>query len=147
MQASEFEKALLVEAAWRLAKSNDVNELQAIACVLRNWVVPRLGQEGQFYRSYPEAIRVHYQTYDLRDVPGASEPALIDPVDGLLAHIDGVYSGRTPDITSSHAYPNGARYFGRAGSSPSGSWFTENVLNRQGEHPLIGTFGSQQFFQ
>jgi hypothetical protein len=147
VQQSEFEKALLAEAAWRLSRSSDVNELLAVACSIRNWVCPRMGQVGHYYRSYSEAINAFYSTYPLRDVPSLSEPALVDPTDGLLWKIDEVHNGRMPDLTSSDANPYGAKYFGRPGTASTDSWFYKTVILQQGAHPLIGTFGGQSFYE
>lgn len=106
-----------------------------------------MGQVGHFYKSYSEAINAFYKTYPLRDVPSLSEPALIDMEDGLLWKIDQVHDGRMSDITSSHAVPNGARFFGRPGTASLDSWFYKTVIVAQGAHPLIGTFGGQSFYE
>ena len=146
MQAAEFEKGLLVLTAWRTSSGNGVNELFAIACTLRNWVVPRPGQAVPDYKSYTEAVLHFWENYPLRGFPKVNEPTLIDPNEGLFVCIDQVYNNTVPDITSSQAFPNGARHFGRARLAIPGSWFYDNILSRQHEHPLIGTFGSQQFY-
>lgn len=143
MTAADYEKGLIVSATFRLAKTDDVNELLAIACVIRNLVVPRLGKRPEF-SSYTEAIGEMLVAYDLRPLPRHDNPALVDPEDGLLLKVDAVYDCSLPDVTSSHAHPNGARFFGMT-RHPSG-WFQAAILDRQDVHPLIGTFGSQQFF-
>src|SRR5208282_273658 len=148
MQASEYERGLLVLASWRLARSNDVNELLAVCSTIRNWVINRgLVHIGlHHFRTYSEAIENFLTIYPLRAMPPIDAPALIDPREGLLAVVDGVYDCSRADITASHAYPGGARYFGKASEAGSKSWFDLEVLQNQGAHSLIGTFGSQQFY-
>lgn len=149
MQSSEYEKGLLVQASWRLSRSNDINELVAVACVIRNWVVPKLYQgvlrqplvSALYHGTFTEAIKELYSAYPLRPLPNVDEPVLIDPSEGLLLAVDGVYDCSTPDATSSKAFPGGARYFARAGTP---EWMKE-IIGR-GEHPLIGNFGSSQFY-
>jgi hypothetical protein len=64
-----------------------------------------------------------------------------------------------PDYTSSANNIEGALYFGRVqDEQPTkymhegvlveapGSWFYENILKKQDEHKLLGTWGVQQFF-
>ena len=149
MTQSDYEKALLVAASWRLAKNNDVNEILAIACVIRNWVVPRFQarvfpMNGQaYFKSYSEAVDNFFSLYPLRAFPTINEAALIDPDEGILVKVDSVYDCTMVDMTSSRANPFGARYFGRA-NNPS-AWFRSEVLERQDIHPLIGQFGSQAF--
>lgn len=147
MQHAEYEKALLVAAAFQLAKSDDVNELLAITCVIRNWVVPRMG-EKQIYRSYTEAIAGFLTAYaPLRSIPAIDNPALIDPEVGLLHRIDDVYNNTAVDVTSSHNNPRGARYFTRAAHSLiANNWIVAEVLLHPELHPLIGTWGAQQFY-
>lgn len=148
MRQSEFEKALLAEACWRLSKSNDTNELLAIGCTLRNWVVPHMGQVGHFYKSYLECIETFYDNYPKRRLPPTSnDPALIDLDSGLLWKIDEIYDNKYPDLTSSDNNLFGARYFGRPATSAPDSWFTLSVLNNQGAHPLIGSFGGSSFYE
>jgi hypothetical protein len=150
MTQADLEKGLLVIAAWRLAKSNDPNELLAIMSVIRNWVVPRYGVKVEpmvqetYYKSYSAAIADFFEIYPTRGLPAINEPALIDPVEGLLLKVDSCYSCDMVDTTSSRAFPGGARYFGRA-ASPT-EWFQRTVLARQDVHPLIGSFGSVQMF-
>lgn len=142
---------MVVMASWRLALNNDVNELIAIACTIRNWVVPRFGAatepmiEKAYHPSYSSAVAEFLQVYPAREFPQINEGALVDPVEGMLLKIDEIYDCRLIDITSSRAFPAGARYFGRA-ANPT-EWFKRVVLDRQNIHKLIGTFGSQQFFE
>jgi len=152
LQTQEYEKALLVAAAWTLALNNDVNELLAIACTIRNWVVPRyqatrLPMNGKLYFvSYSEAVQNFHDVYPVRPLPIGNESGLVDPVEGLLAKIDGVYDCSLVDMTSSRAFPFGARYFIRASQRGLNEWIYQEVVSRQDVHPLIGTFGSQQFY-
>ena len=149
MQQTEFEKGLLAMAAWRLARSSDVNELLAILCTLRNWVTNRgLMHTGLYhFKTYTEVVENFLAIYPVRSLPMINEPALIDPREGLLAVVDGVYDNTRADITSSHANPSGARYFGVASEVGTGSWFDEEVLKQPHIHKLIGKFGSQQFYE
>lgn len=154
MQQSEYEKGLLVQASWRLARSNDINELMAVACTIRNWVITKhypgisrhpMGHLSQiYYGTFSEAIEAFYEMYpDPRPSPAIDEPALIDPMEGLLLKIDEVYNCSMADFTSSKAFPGGARYFARNGGA---GWIKEEIVCRREEHPLIGTFGGQQFY-
>ena len=143
MTQADYEKGLLVAATFRLAKSDDVNELLAISCVLRNLVVPRYGQVAE-YPSYTDALTAVLEAYELRPLPRHDNPALIDPDEGLLGKIDSVYDNSLPDVTSSRTHPGGARYFGSA--SRPGGWFHSQVISRQDIHPLIGSWGAQQFY-
>lgn len=150
MTQAEYEKGLIVMATWRLACNNDVNELVAIACVLRNWVVPRWGSTTEpmvskpTHASYSDAVAEFLSIYPTREFPRVNEAALVDPVEGMLLKVDSLYDYSLVDLTSSRSHPAGARYFGRA--SKAGDWFKRTVLERQDVHPLIGTFGSQQFY-
>jgi hypothetical protein len=144
VQQADYEKALLVAACFQLAQSNDVNELLAIACTLRNWVVGRYGQGQQTYRTYSECINNFLAAYPVRQLPDSFCPALIDPTDGLLAKIDAVFDNTLADVTSSKSHPGGARYFGSARNPDS--WFKREILERQDVHSLLGTWGAMQFF-
>lgn len=150
MTQPEYEKALLVMASWRLALNNDVNELMAIACVIRNWVIPRYGAMVEpmlskaYHLSYSDAIAEFLRVYPTREFPKINEGALVDPQEGMLLKVDEIYDCKLVDLTSSRSFPVGARYFGRVVNATD--WFRTTVLARQDVHPLIGTFGSQQFY-
>lgn len=154
MQAADYEKMLLAATTWQLAVNSDINELLAIACTIRNWVVPRYGVQRlpmngkAYFKSYSEAAETFLALYPTRPLPAITEPALIDQDDGLLVMIDGVYDCTTLDLTSSRAFPGGARYFGRGaiGTHRVQGPYRDEVLQHQDIHPLIGTFGSQQFY-
>ena len=142
MTPQDSEKAVFVTAVWRLARSNDPNELAAIACTIRNHIFPRPGQP-QTYKSFSEASADSLRLYPVREAPTLEESALTSYPDGLLAIVDDIYSCKYPDLTATSTTP-GARYFCRASeivADPS-HWLYSIVAGRQ---PL-GTFGSQQFF-
>lgn len=132
MKQEDFEKGLLASAAWQLAASNNVSELLAIACVIRNYVM-RLG-----CRSYGDAINRVYaiRAGKFRPLPTGNEPHLVDPAEGLLVQVDSIYDNSAPDVTSSLANPNGATLFidPRNETAPVG-------------RRLIGNFGSMQFYE
>jgi hypothetical protein len=144
---SDYEKGLLVMASWQLASSNNVNELLAIMCTIRNWVVPKYGFIGRpmvekvYYPSYSEAIEEFLAIYPVREMPRVNEPALVDEVEGMLLKVDGIYDCTHLDVTSSRQAPYGARYFGR----PGNKFFESEVLQHQDVHPLIGSFGGSSF--
>ena len=142
MTPQDYEKAMLVTATWRLARSNDPNELAAIICTIRNHIFPRPGQI-QTYKSFSEACEDLLRVYPVRESPKMDESALVSYPDGLLAIVDDVYSCRYPDLTATTTTP-GARYFGRASevAADPTHWLYPIVTGRQ----PIGTFGSQQFF-
>lgn len=154
MQLEEYEKAVLVATSWQVAKSADINELLAVACTIRNWVIPKHTfpgypirvpmREKLYYQSYSEACEEFLSIYFIRGLPRANEPAIVDPDEGLLAKIDSIYDCTLPDMTSSSANPLGARYFNR-GTDPT-LWVYTNIVQDQSRHPLIGTFGSMQFY-
>ena len=137
-------------AAWQLARSNDINELCAIMNVVRNWVVPRYGaktepmREKVYHVSYTDAVKEFLSIYPTRELPTVNEPMLVDPVEGLFMKVDAVYDCTLVDLTSSRAFPQGARYFGRV--TQATDWFQQTVLSRQDVHPLVGNFGAQSFY-
>lgn len=142
MSPQDYEKAVLVTTVWRLARSNDPNELMAIACTIRNHIFPRPGQM-QTYQSFSEACEDFLKLYPVREAPAMSEPALVSYPEGLLAVVDDIYSCRTPDLTATSTTP-GARYFGRASElvNDTSHWMRTLIHS----HQLLGTFGSQQFW-
>ena len=142
MTPQDYEKAMFIRAVWMLARSNDPNELAAIACTLRNHIFPRPGQI-QTYASFSDAAEDMLRVYPVREAPALTESALVSYPDGLLAIVDDIYSCRYPDLTATSTTP-GARYFGRASEiiQEPEHWLYDIVTR----HQLIGTFGSQQFF-
>ena len=138
MQSSIYETALLALASWRAAKSENVDEMLAIACVIRNQVL----RSGLTYSEVISTMPLN-QGY-----PPPNHPALIMPGTGLLAQIEDVYTNKMPDLTSNLQFKEGASYFGRVTDEQgTGSWFEVNILQQQQFHPLIGQFGTQQFFK
>jgi|SRR5579859_595062 len=138
MTPAMYETALLALRSWQAAKSDNIDEIMAIACVFRN----RVMKYGKTYTQILEEAEVNREWPDIR------HPALINPVNGILSQIDGVYRNETPDLTSNHLHKNGAMYFGRVVEHQgTGDEFEQNVLQNQEEHQLIGTFGVQQFFE
>lgn len=138
MTPNLYETALLALRSWQAAKSDDVTEILAIACVFRN----RVMRYGKTYTQVLEEAEVN------RGWPDIMNPALINPQNGILAQIEDIYKNVTPDLTSNHLMKNGALYFGRVvDHQGTGDDFETKVLNHQGEHRLIGTFGVQQFFE
>jgi hypothetical protein len=138
MQPKQFEKALLALRTWQAAKSDNMDELQAIACTFRNRVL-------KFGKTYSQVLEVAEVN---RDWPDIKHPLLIEPTNGLLAFVEGVYDNVQPDFTANHLHKNGALYFGHAFShQDKGDWFDNTVLDNPNEHPLIGTWGTQQFYE
>ncbi len=140
MTPQEYEAAMLARAVWMLAISNNVNELAAIACTIRNHVIQVPGC-FQTYDNYTTACKQFLQSYPIREEPTMNEPALTAYPDGLLAIIDDVYSCKYKDITATQT-TQGARYFARVSSVVTGSWQEQIVKTR----PILGTLGAQQFF-
>jgi hypothetical protein len=142
MTPQDYEKAMFVRAVWMLARSNDPNELAAIACTLRNHIFPRPGQI-QTYKSFSEAAEDALRVYPVREAPAMYESALVSYPDGLLAIVDDIYTCRYPDLTATSTTP-GARYFGRASEiiQDPNHWMYDIVTS----HQLIGTYGSLQFW-
>ena len=139
MTPQQYECALLARVSFQLSLSNSVEEMLAVACTLRNWVIPKLGQVAT-YKSYPEACADFLRTYPTRDEPNLTEDAFIAP-SGLLAQIEKIYDCTFFDITATQTTP-GARDFARAAAVTESDWRWQIIHSR----PVLGTFGSQQFF-
>ena len=150
MQPSTYECGIFVLSVYRAAKSDNIDELLAIASTLRN----RVAKFGKTYSEICETAEIN-QGY-----PSINNPVLITPGTGLLAQIEEIYRNIAPDYTSSANNIEGALYFGRVQDEQPlpefingelvtlpGSWFYENILKKQDEHPLIGTWGSQSFYK
>lgn len=144
MTPADYEKALLANAAYRLAHQDDINESIAIACVIRNHVRPRLGVSQ--YKSYTQAIDDFFGIYPVRPNPEINSPVLNGKA-GILSAIDSIYDCSYVDITASRNNPTGAKYFARVRSLSQDDWRFIEVVSRPQLHPLIGTFGSQQFYE
>lgn len=139
MTPQTFEAAVLAQTAWRLAISNSVDELIAIASTIRNHVIPRPGKVAT-YKSFPEACAEFLIAYPVREAPQVNEMALIAPM-GLLSVIEKIYSCEYADITATQTTP-GATMFARTATLEEKDWRYFQVRSKQ----LCGTFGSQQFF-
>jgi len=136
---AQFEQALLAQTAWRAAKSDNIDEILAIAHVLRN----RVHRYGKTYSAVCEECIVNRPEW-----PAINHPLLINPNNGVLAAMEGIYKNESPDMTSNHLRKNGALYFGRAVDHfGTGDWFEEEILKKPEEHGLIGSFGTQQFYE
>lgn len=145
MLPQDYEIAVYAQTVWRLAHSSDTNELISVALVLRNHVVPRIGQVAT-YGSFEEACREFTKVYPTRDFPSLTDPAFVSQPEGLLCQITDIYTCTAKDITATHDHPNGAKYFARVANLNPNDWFSLEIVQKQGQHPLIGTFGSMQFF-
>lgn len=141
MFARDYEIALFANAVWRLAFSSEPMELLAVACTIRNYVVPRMGVEPT-YASFSEACDDFLSNYPIRSGPKLDDPALVLPPDGLLCRINSVYDCSMQDVTSSQDNPKGARHFARVISLPSEHWLQGIIKTRE----LIGSFGAMQFY-
>ena len=149
MQPSTYECGIFVLAVYRAAKSDNIDELLAVASTLRN----RVAKFGKTYSEICETAEIN-QGY-----PSINNPVLITPGTGLLAEIEDIYRNIAPDYTSSANNIEGALYFGRAvEENPGtieengvivklpGSWLYENVIQKPDKFQLLGTWGSQQFW-
>jgi hypothetical protein len=138
MTPAQFDQALLVLRSWQAAKSDNIDELLAVMCTLRNRVLAY----GKTYIQVCEAAEINRLYPDIR------HPHLIHPTNGILAAVEGIYKNETPDLTSNHLHKNGALYFARVVEHQgTGDDFEERIIKQYEAHPLIGTFGTQQFFE
>ena len=138
MTSTQFDCAILCLRAWQAAKSDNIDELLAVACTLRN----RVHTWSKTYLQVCEEAVVN------RPYPNLRHAAMIHPTSGLLAAIEGIYKNETPDMTSNHLRPHGALYFGRAvDHHNTGDWFDVHILKDPEAHGLIGSFGVQQFYE
>lgn len=140
MSPLEYEIAFYAASTWRLARTSDSMELLAVASVLRNHVMPRLGQISR-YKSFYECCQDFLTVYPCRALPSLSDPAFVSK-EGLLFNINKVYNCELPDVTSTHDHPAGALYF----ANEPDEWFRTEIIARPDVHPLIGNFGSMQFY-
>lgn len=145
MSPSQFECAFYAESVWRLARSSNVDELIAIAATLRNHVIARQGAATE-YKSFTDVCEDFLRLCPIRDRPRMDEPALISYPDGLLCNIEQIYDCSALDITSTQANPRGAKYFCRVAELTQGDWFKTEIVDKPNLHPLIGAFGSQNFY-
>jgi hypothetical protein len=138
----DYEVAMYAQAVWRLAHSSDSMELLAVACSVRNMVVPSPLSSRQPYASYSAACEDYLANFPTRGLPTLTDDEFVLPPDGLLCVIGGVYDCTIRDVTSTQDNPHGARWFARVTALPTNHWL-QNVIKTA---PLIGTFGSMQFF-
>jgi hypothetical protein len=136
----EFEQAYYAQTVWQLSRSSNLDEMLAVACVIRNHVMPRLGQIAP-YKSFYEACIDFRKIYPSRALPSLSDPSFVS-MDGLLFHLGRIYSCEDLDVTATHDHPNGARYF----ANEPDDWFRTEIIGRADLHPLLGTWGSMQFY-
>lgn len=138
MTSSQYEQALLALSAWRAAKSTNIDEILAVACVIRNHVL----KFGRTYSKVCEGLIINQGYPDIR------HPELIKPNGGLLSQVEAIYKNDLPDLTSNHNHPDGALYFARVVEHQgTGDDFEERIIKQYLAHPLIGTWGTQQFFE
>ena len=138
MNAAQYEQALLALTAWRAAKSDNLDEIIAIACVIRNNVL----RFGKSYSSVCENFIIN------RDWPDIRHPLLLDPYRGVLSQVESIYKNEMPDMTSNHNHKDGALYFCRImDHQGKGTDFEERILKQHLAHPLIGHWGTQAFFE
>lgn len=137
MTQVDLDKGMIVVAAWRLAASSDPIELLAVACTLRNGVIrPFVSPARPHFRSYGDCVDYYLRQFATRPHPTGNEPQLIDPSEGLLSKIDGLYANTTPDVTASLSAPNGASSF----DNP-----LTPAVGPRGR--LIGRFGAMNFYE
>jgi hypothetical protein len=136
----EFEQAFYAATIWQISRTSNMDEMMSVACVIRNHVVPRLGQVAN-YKSFYEACQDFLANYPKRALPSLSDPAFVS-MDGLLFQIGRIYDCSHEDITATHDHPNGARYFSNAPED----WFRAEIIDKPEIHPLIGTWGACQFY-
>lgn len=136
----EFEQAFFAQTVWVISRSSNLDEMLAVASVVRNHVQPRLGQITA-YKSYYEACLDFLKIYPSRALPSLSDPSFVSK-DGLLFHIGRIYTCEDPDVTATHDHPNGAKYF----ANEPDEWFRTEIIGKPELHPLLGQWGTLQFF-
>ena len=138
MTPSQYEMALLTLRSYQAAMSDNLDEILAVACVFRNRV-------QAFGKTYSQILE---QAEENRGWPDIRHPLLINPQNGILAQISGIYKNETPDLTANHLHQSGALYFGRVmDHQNTGDWFETEILMKPEEHALIGQFGVQHFYE
>ena len=138
MMPAQYEAALLCLRSYQAAKSDNTDELLCIACVFRN----RVQRFGKTYTQILEESELN------RGWPDVRNPVLIDPQTGLLSQVEAIYRNELPDYTANHLHKNGAMWFGRVMDHQGrGDWFEETILKNPTDHPLIGAFGVQNFYE
>lgn len=140
MTPQSYEAAILAHTAYRLSLSDNVDELSAVACTIRNHVIVRPGQRAT-YTSFPEACYEFLRIYPSRPEPKEMEDCLYAP-QGLLSFVDQIWEGTYPDVTATQT-TLGATMFARVIGLEEKDWRYNLVKTST----LIGTFGAQQFFR
>lgn len=146
MTPRDYEIALFAQTVWRVANSSDTNELLAVACAIRNHVLPKIGQTAT-YPSYTDACIGFLDTHPLRPLPFLEDESFFSRPQGLLCQARDIYSGNMMDITANHSNPLGARFFARVVNLRDDDWRKKEIVQRPAIHPLLGTWGSMQFFE
>ncbi len=139
MTPQDFEAAVLAQTAFKLSMSDSVDEQVAIACVIRNLVVPKPGCLA-LYKSFPAACTDLLRAYPAREDPTMQEDAMVAP-NGLLSLIGQIYDCSYPDITATQTTP-GARMFARTANLEQSDWRWPLVRSAR----LLGNWGSQSFY-
>jgi hypothetical protein len=142
MNPVDYECAFFAQTVWCVSCTSDQNELIAVATTIRNHVIPRIGQIAT-YPSFAEACEAFLKICPTRPRPPLTDPAFVNT---LLFNIADIYNCEYPDVTSTHDHPNGARYFARVANIAEDDWFRLEIINKQEQHPLLGTWGALQFF-
>ena len=145
MSPTDYEISFFAQTVFRVSRSSDTQEMAAVAHTIRNHVIPRIGQVAT-YPSFEIACADFLKVYPTREFPSLTDPAFVSFPDGLLSNISDIYNCVSPDITSSHDHPAGAKYFNRVHSLEPNDWFVLEIVQKPGVHPLLGTWGSMQFF-
>lgn len=138
MTPSQYEMSLLALRSYQAAMSDNLDEILAVACVFRNRV-------QAFGKTYSQILE---QAEENRGWPDIRHPLLINPQNGILTQVAGIYKNDTPDLTSNHLHKDGALYFGRImDHQGTGDWFETEILMKPEEHSLIGSWGVQAFYE
>lgn len=140
MTPLDYEMAFYAQTVWQLSRSSNLDEMLAVACVIRNHVMPRIGKIS-VYKSYYEACQDFLKICPKRGLPSLSDPAFVS-MDGLLFHLGRIYRCEDPDVTATHDHPDGAKYF----ANEPDDWFRAEIIGKPDIHPLLGTWGSMQFY-
>lgn len=134
MTPRDYEIAVLAQTAWRLASTDNQDEILAIACTIRNWVLPRPGMPPMIFASFSVACENYLDQMPLRSAPRLQQDlAFSTGPHAILRNAAAIYDGEYPDVTALQG-GRGARYFGR------------QMDMDPNEHPLLGTWGGQQFY-
>lgn len=138
MTPATYEMALLALRSWQAAKSDNIDEIVAVACTFRN-------RTQKYNKTYTEVLE---EAEINRGFPPINHPVLTHPTTGILAQVEAIYKNQAPDTTSSHLHPNGALWFCEIMEHQGkNTEFEKNILNNPFDHPLLGRWGTQAFFE